>query len=153
MGKTKREIHRSKMLAAIYSGKGLDPERLVDAILDAIEDVPKKKTKKVTAGSQVWDAYADAFHRRHAVEPLRNAKINGMLKALVERIGAQEAVHVARFYVEHPNTFYANRMHAVELLLRDCESLYVQWKKNKPMIESRSDQGQSNIGQPWKELE
>lgn len=82
-------------------------------------------TESPTAG--IWAAYSSAYLRRYSVEPVRNAKVNGQLKQVVDRLGAEEAAHVAEFYVGLRDNRYTRAMHSVDLLLHDCEQLRTQW--------------------------
>lgn len=86
---------------------------------------------------EVWNSYAGAYHNRYGVEPVRNAKVNSMIKQVVDRIG-KDAVHVAEFYVQHNEFQYIRSTHSVNLLLRDCESLRTQWATNTQVTASKA---------------
>lgn len=75
----------------------------------------------------VWRAYALTFLEVHGVEPVRNAKVNGQLSQLIDRLGKDDAVQVAAFYVRDP--LYRAKTHPVDLLLRDAEALRARWAK------------------------
>lgn len=90
-----------------------------------------KAPKREAETAQVWAAYAAAHERRYGVAPVRNAKVNAQLKQLVERIGVEEAPQVAAFYLDDLSTFYASRMHALDILLRDAETLRTRWATSK----------------------
>jgi hypothetical protein len=79
----------------------------------------------------VWQAYAQAYLTRYGVEPVRNAKVNGQLAALVGRLGADDAPQVAAFYLRHDRRQYQAVGHAVGLLLRDAEQLRTEWATNR----------------------
>lgn len=101
---------------------------------------PRDNTRGIEAPTQVkndnasgpavsaatWEAYSLAYHRRYGVEPVRNAKANALMHALVKRLG-QEAVGVAGFYVTHNRALYVSARHAPELLVRDAEGLRTEW--------------------------
>ena len=59
---------------------------------------------------------------------------------LVARLGAQEAPHVAAFYVGHSAQFYVRDMHSVGLLLRDAEKLRTEWATNRHMTTTKAQQ-------------
>lgn len=84
-------------------------------------------------GSPTWDSYAAAYQRRYKTEPVRNATVNAQLKAFVARIGAQEAPLVAAFYVGLNDPFYVKQGHATGPLLKDAESVRMQWATKKPI--------------------
>lgn len=98
---------------------------------------PIEEPKPATAA---WNAYADAYELRYRTEPVRNAKVNGQFAQLVARLGAQEAPHVAAFYVGHSAQFYVRDMHSVGLLLRDCEKLRTEWATNRQMTATKAMQ-------------
>ena len=85
------------------------------------------KIKAEAKTGQIWAAYSTAYFNRYGAEPVRNAKINGQLAQVVDRLGADEAPHVAACYVGSSNAFYVARRHSVDCLLRDCESLRTEW--------------------------
>jgi hypothetical protein len=89
---------------------------------------PKRKrqeTAETPPTSATWDAYAAAFEQRYQVPPTRNAKVNGQLAQFVTRMPAEEAPHVAAFYLRLPG--YAAARHPVALLLRDEPGIRTQW--------------------------
>ena len=71
--------------------------------------------------------------------PVWNARTAGMLSQLVARVGAEDAPHVAAYYVRHRRAAYVERMHPVGMLLQDCESLRAQWASQRQItgIEAR----------------
>ncbi len=71
----------------------------------------------------VWDAYSGEYVRRYGIEPVRNRRTNALLCQLVDRLGAEDAPRVARFYVHHPKPVYVSNRHPATLLLRDAEGL------------------------------
>ena len=85
------------------------------------------KIKAEAKTGAIWAAYSAAYFNRYGTEPVRNAKINGQLAQVVDRLGADEAPHVAACYVGSNNSFYVARRHSVDCLLRDCEGLRTEW--------------------------
>lgn len=85
------------------------------------------KIKAEAKTSAIWAAYSTAYFNRYGTEPVRNAKINAQLAQIIDRLGADEAPHVAACYVGSSNAFYVARRHHVDCLLRDCESLRTEW--------------------------
>ncbi len=95
-----------------------------------------------------WAAYADAYAIRYAVDPIRNAKISSLIKQFVQRIGYDDSPHVAAFYVRHNGNFYVQKVHPVELLLKDAEGLRTQWASGNTMTATRAkqiDKSQANM--------
>lgn len=94
----------------------------------------KNKAKKTIDDSAVkeackktWEAYSNAYLRRHGAAPLRNALNNSKIKSFVGRVGLSEAPEVAKFFVEHSNSFYVSCLHPVGVMLRDAEKLRTEW--------------------------
>ena len=108
---------------------------------------PKPRAPKLAATVEapsasvaVWNAYSDAYELRYGTVPVRNAKVNGQIGQFVARIAAQEAPHVAAFYVGHNAQFYVRDMHSVGLLLRDAEKLRTEWATNRQMTTTKAQQ-------------
>lgn len=104
--------------------------------------------------SAVWNAYAQEFQSRYGVLPVRNAKVNSMLCKVVERLGSDEAPSVASYYCAHTSALYLGAKHCVDLLLRDCEGLRMEWATGRRMTitEARNEDGKSARGQMWRDL-
>lgn len=111
-------------------GKGPREEPLPDAARRASEGVTVP----------VWNAYAMAYQQRYRVEPVRNAKVNGQLAQLVQRLGVEEAPLVAAFYVGHPGALYVRAKHPVDLLLRDAEGLRTEWATGRHVTDGSARQ-------------
>lgn len=90
----------------------------------------------------VWSAYSLAYEARWGVAPVRNRKVNGVLKSFVERLGAAEAPDVARFYVRHPSALYVRGKHPVELMLRDAEGLRTEWATGRQVTGTEANLGE-----------
>jgi hypothetical protein len=87
-----------------------------------------------------WDAYSAAYLQRYSVNPVRNAKVNGMLANLVKRLGATESPLVAAWYLTHQGRNYVMKLHSVDLLVMDCEKLRTEWATSTQMTATRADQ-------------
>lgn len=104
--------------------------------LSVIEEPSKQpsvaaQAKKTPAPSApTWDAYNEAYRKRYGVSAVRNAKVNGELVRVVQRIGSEEAPHVAAFFVSHNNGYYIQRGHSVDCLVKDAEKLRMEWATN-----------------------
>lgn len=86
--------------------------------------------------SKTWEAYATAFFNRHKTEPVRNAKTNAQIVQIVKNLG-EEAPHVAAFYLTHNEPWYVKKMHSLDSLVKDAESLRAQWATGK-MVTGKS---------------
>lgn len=124
-----------------------------DSLLNRIEKNRKeKKRKEVTEGSKtpsvpeivvdkkiskelnrkIWESYRVSYSKRYQVDPVRNAKVNGLISQLGKRLG-ESAVEVVEFYLTHNETFYLKKTHSLEYCVKDAESLYLQWQKGKAL--------------------
>jgi hypothetical protein len=97
----------------------------------------ERKTAKTAA---IWDGYASAYLRRYNTEPVRNAKVNALLAQVVDRLGANEAPHVAAWYVGSNRALYVSSKHCAELLSRDCEGLRTEWATRTRMTDTEARQ-------------
>lgn len=132
------------------------------------KDNPKKQLQKTTPigctapsvaaapppSAETWRAYAGAYEQRYGVPPVRNAKVSGQLAELVKRVGAEDAPHVAAFYVTHNSAFYVARGHAVGNLLADAEKLRTEWATNRQVTQTRARQMDrtETTGQVFREM-
>lgn len=85
------------------------------------------------ANAETWKAYADSYFNRYGAEPVRNAKVNGLIAQLVKRIGAEEAPHVAFYYVTINDSFLLRTLHDLGNLVAKCESIRTQWATGQQM--------------------
>ncbi len=92
------------------------------------------------AASAAWDAYAQAYRRRYAADPVRNARVNAQLSRLAARLPAADAPAVAAWYVDHPNASYAGRGHPVGLLLANAETLHMEWRTGRRLTPAKTRQ-------------
>lgn len=84
--------------------------------------------QKPLATTKAWESYRDAIKTRWGDEPVRNQKVNSIIKQIVERVGEADAPEVLKFYVSHQDTWYVKNCHSVNLALTNIESLWLQWK-------------------------
>lgn len=77
--------------------------------------------------SALWSAYSDAYHQRYGTDPVRNAAVNSQLSRFVDRVGCDDAPHVARYYLSLGNRWYIEKCHSVSAMLNDAEGLRTQW--------------------------
>lgn len=117
------------------------------AIATALQKAkPKNKIEPPTG--KTWASYSGAYRRRYGVEPVRNAKVNGQLAQLINRLGADEAPVVAAFYVSHNKTWYVSKKHPVDSLLADAEGLRTEWATGRMVTDTearQTDSKQSNF--------
>ena len=105
------------------------------------------KTPAQVANAAAWEAYSDAYQRRYQVEPLRNARTNGVIAQIVQRLGAEPAPEVLRFYLRHQDSHYVQRQHDLTLALRDAEALHTQWRRGLSVTRAdvRASEGEARL--------
>lgn len=89
------------------------------------------KTPLELACRATWEAYEMAYRSRTGQSPIRNAKVNALVKQLVQRLGHDDAPRVITFYVQHPNRSYVERLWPLEMAVRDAEPLRTQWANGR----------------------
>lgn len=87
-----------------------------------------KKAKPPTDGSRVFTSYAAAYAARYGTAPVRNCTVNSIAARLVERVGLDDAIALAAFYVSLTDQFYTFRYHPLNLCLRDAEGLIMRMR-------------------------
>lgn len=105
--------------------------------------------RAIGKSSETWKAYAAAYGRRYAVEPVRNAKVNAQLAQFVDRVGAAEAPEIAAFYVDHPSAFYGTRGHSIACLLTDAEKLRTEWATNRTINGTTQRRQEATAANPF----
>lgn len=116
-------------------------------------------------GVGVWNAYSAAYESRWGVAPVRHQVNNTLAKKVAEKLGMEDAPKVAAFYLTHPDRFYVGNKHPLNLLLRDADRLYTEWKSGRIGTfdeAAREERRQTNINaardaarsfeNPWEEL-
>ena len=98
----------------------------------------EKSPGEVSDGSKVWTAYAMAYEQRMRVTPIRNAKQNSLCSQLVQRLGVENAVKIAAFYLTHPNSYYMQNKYPLGLLVKDCEGIYTEFQRGEYVTADRA---------------
>ena len=115
--------------------------------------------KKISAGkveavgAETWEAYREAYNRRYKVDPVRNHKVNSMIKEFTEKtLGPVEAPQVAAFYLTCSQPIYINSRHSINLLIRDATGLRTQWATGvkATRTEARGEEKKENITEQLK---
>ena len=118
---------------------------LPDASLPATKKESSVETELQAVCRQTWAAYADAYERRYGAAPVRNAKVSAQVKQFVQRVGKDECLSIAEWFISHPNDFYGKNLHGFGLLLADAEKLRTQWATGRVMApQPRKTQHQLN---------
>jgi hypothetical protein len=92
---------------------------------------PSEGAKKPpSAVAECWKAYTQGMKSRYGVEPPTNAKANGQLQQIINRVGAEGALQLVGFYVAHNDKFYVTVSHSLDYLVRDCDKrLWIEMGK------------------------
>lgn len=108
--------------------------------LKSVTPQPASRPDAPPKTAPAWKGYSEAYHARYGVEPLRNAKVNGQLSKLCQRIPGDELEAVAGFFVRHNRALYVSAKHPVDLLLRDCEGLRTEWATGRTVTDTEARQ-------------
>ncbi len=87
---------------------------------------PQVTPEAQAANAATRTAYCEEFFARYGIEASQGAAFNGMIAALVRKVGQSEAPKLARFYFKSRNLFYSQRGYSLELLLKDCDALRIE---------------------------
>lgn len=122
-------------------------ERIQADLADLFREAGKEaiKDNKVPAATEaVWIAYSEEYHRVYGHYPLDGAKIRGMMKAFLRQVPVAEAPELVRFYVNHPDKFYALNRHPFSFCLTHLQRLHSEWKSRR-IGSSKTAHGLSQI--------
>lgn len=121
------------------AGKPTRPKKQTD---------PENETALQAACRNTWAAYSMAYAARYGPDPVRNVKVNSLVKQVVQRLGAEEAPLVAAFFVGHANAFYVRKSHDLGSLVADAEKLRMEWASGRMVTATsaqQEDRTQSNF--------
>ena len=99
----------------------------------------------------IWREYSLAYINRYQTEPVRNAKVNSIIRQLRERLGA-DAPWVAGFYADLNDPFFVTRCHDLGLLLSQCEAIRTRWAtgmRNQPGRKEENGFLETHFGSDW----
>lgn len=137
---------RAQMYADVYEPRTLLPVTVTVTGTDNREPKPGLQrlqaaaTPKDLLSREVWQSYAAAYEDRYHAPPIRNAKINSLVKKFCQSVPSEEAAEIAAYYVRHNNQFYVAKLHPLELLLTDCAKLRTEWFTGRMMTNTRAKQ-------------
>jgi len=86
-----------------------------------------------TAGTEVWQAYSEAYATRYGQEPLRNAKVNTVCSQIANQVGVEVGQAVMHFYLQQNVAWYVQKAHAIEYALKDLQALRTNMLNNQAM--------------------
>jgi hypothetical protein len=140
-------------------GKRMAKEKMADAMANGwpslntcdenvAQNLDTREPRTPTPGASVWGAYAGAYFARYGVAPIRDVKANSVCANLVKRLGLDAAISVARFYVNHNDSFYVRKSHDIGLCLSDAPGLHTQMVNGQTVTAATAavkDRQQSNL--------
>lgn len=86
---------------------------------------------EVSVSKNIWESYEIAYKEKYGDQPLRNARVNSLLKALRARLPHESIPDVLRHYLSSQNAYYVSRGHSLECLVKDAEKIYTEWRTGK----------------------
>ncbi|RQJ32027.1 helix-turn-helix domain-containing protein [Pseudomonas aeruginosa] len=102
-------------------------------LLPADSGQPDAERDRQQACRAIWSAYAAAYQHRYGTHPVRNSKINGQVRDLLKRLGAEEAPAVAAYFVGINDAYLIRNCHDLGSLLAKAESYRTQWATDRQM--------------------
>lgn len=107
----------------------------------AIAPAPEKADTELQACCKAtWGMYSAGYEHRYQAKPVRNTKVNALVKQFVQRIGFEESPLIAEWFVSHPGGYYVGRMHDFGCLLHDAEKLRTEWATGRLMTQGKARQ-------------
>ncbi|HID8157160.1 TPA: hypothetical protein ACXOJX_005814 [Pseudomonas aeruginosa] len=94
---------------------------------------PDAERDRQQACRAIWSAYAVAYQHRYGTHPVRNSKVNGQVRDLLKRLGAEEAPAVAAYFVGINDAYLIRNCHDLGSLLAKAESYRTQWATDRQM--------------------
>lgn len=102
-------------------------------LLPADSGQPDAERDRQQACRAIWSAYAAAYQYRYGTHPVRNSKVNGQVRDLLKRLGAEEAPAVAAYFVGINDAYLIRNCHDLGSLLARAESYRTQWATDRQM--------------------
>ncbi len=102
-------------------------------LLPAESGQPDAERDRQQACRAIWSAYAAAYQLRYGTHPVRNSKVNGQVRDLLKRLGAEEAPAVAAYFVGINDAYLIRNCHDLGSLLARAESYRTQWATDRQM--------------------
>lgn len=102
-------------------------------LLPADSGQPDAERDRQQACRAIWSAYAAAYQHRYGIAPVRNARVNGQVRDLLKRLGADESPAVAAYFVGINDAYLIRNCHDLGSLLARAESYRTQWATDRQM--------------------
>ena len=155
---TPREINGEATVSSRKSDGGNPPDSLIPDSLVPIPDskalrkASRRSPRAPPITADTWTAYTNAYVTRYGVPPTVNRTTNSQMAQFVDRIGAQDAPHVAAFFVSHNNGYYVQRGHVIGALLSDAEKLRTEWATNRKVTQTQARQADQTASNPFLQI-
>lgn len=164
-------LHQKNSMT-LHSWTGLSEKRIKDVFLELVEKQilhygeqetwvihrkslftasPSTRTTKLddplhAIRVDAWNTYNQSYQQRYQVEPLRNLKVNSMLKKATQEMGA-DVVPLIAFYVSMNDPFFVKNAHPMGLFLSQLDRIRVAWERSK------QDQTSQGVAQPLHQID
>jgi hypothetical protein len=129
--------------------QGIAPGSVAPVAAELVLVSPQKKPRQQqSASADTWEAYAKAYASRYGTPPVRNARVNGQIANFVSRVGAEEAPHIAAWYVLSNAAWYVRQAHDTGSLAKDAEKLRTEWATRRQVTSTaalQADRTQTNF--------
>ena len=108
--------------------KAIPPDTAVSA--EPSRTVIKSKSVpgqgKPSPVSACWQVYLQGIKAAYGADYPPSAQANGQLNNVVKKLGSGPAIQVVAHYLANKKPYYVARKHALEVLVRDCATLWLE---------------------------
>ena len=82
-------------------------------------------SSSAATSSELWNLYLVRFQEKYKATPPRSAKVNSLLKNLLNQVGNETALKVINTFFDSPNPYYEKIKHPLDILIKDLNQLVV----------------------------
>lgn len=94
--------------------------------------------EEAAPSASLWDAYQLAYKSRYHIAPIRNAKVNSLLKQLLNRIGVSDSQALIQFYLGLNDAWLVQHFHPLDGLISKCEGYLTRMKTGVEMSRAKA---------------
>lgn len=135
--RTRPEVKRSEVKGSEVKRSEVNRSEVILKNKTTSKTLPAGSSTATGAGALVWAAYSLAFAHRYGSPPPRNAMANSLALQLVRRLGEEDAVAVAEFFLGHNARWYLEKGHSLRCLVTDAEKLRTEWATGRKITRTQ----------------
>lgn len=104
--------------------------------------------KPAAPTTPAWEAYAEAYQRRHGCKPSRDAEANAQLKRLIGKVGADDAPAIAAHYVTNNDAYLIRERHPLGVLAKNAQKYRTDWLTGRQITGHQARQTERTASNP-----